>query len=134
MAGKRARKGAASALPREIPMTDLEYAGEITPDPREEDADVHAAGTPGGGTAHGGLAGTNFGDGSPDDVDLESAMGSGIHDNGGEEEAEEEQGGFAGPSGGAVGGTPANRRARGGRTHGGTNPGGERPGDSTIGS
>ena len=40
----------------------------------------HAAGTPGGGGASGGLAGTNAGDGSPDDVDLEDALGSGLQD------------------------------------------------------
>src|SRR5262245_47610366 len=39
--------------------------------------DVHAAGTAGGGTALGGLAGTNVGDGTPDDEPLENAMGSG---------------------------------------------------------
>lgn len=74
--------------------------------------DIHAAGTPGGGTAIGGLAGTNTGDGTPDD-DLEEAMGSGNFDvetDSPEEEAE----GFSGISGGAVGGTPANKRASGG--------------------
>jgi hypothetical protein len=93
--------------------------------------DRYAAGTPGGGTASGGLAGTNYGDGSPDDVDLEDAMGSGIHD------ADEEEGGppFSGRSGGAVGGTPAQGRAsEGHRRHGGLRPGGSHRGDSTIGS
>ena len=39
--------------------------------------DRHAAGTPGGGTAAGGLAGTNRGTGDPANADLEGAMGSG---------------------------------------------------------
>jgi RNA polymerase-binding transcription factor DksA len=46
--------------------------------PETEDV-AHAVGTPGGGTALGGLAGTNQGDGSPDDEEieeLEEAMGS----------------------------------------------------------
>ena len=42
--------------------------------------DIHAAGTAGGGTAEGGLAGTNIGEGDPDNADLEDAMGSGTHD------------------------------------------------------
>ena len=42
--------------------------------------DIHAAGTAGGGTAEGGLAGTNVGEGDPDNADLEDAMGSGNHD------------------------------------------------------
>ncbi|WP_439629858.1 TraR/DksA family transcriptional regulator [Gemmata sp.] len=78
--------------------------------------DVHAAGTPGGGTAVGGLAGTNIGGGSPEGANLEGAMGSGNYDT---EEPDAEDGedqpeAQAGPSGGAVGGTPANKRARGG--------------------
>lgn len=95
--------------------------------PEEEVAaggDSHAAGTPGGGTAVGGLAGTNVGAGEPEDADLESAMGSGTFDAAIEGEqapaqrktAEEgESGGYSGHSGGAVGGTPANKRARGGK-------------------
>lgn len=42
--------------------------------------DEHAAGTPGGGTEFGGLAGSNFGDGNPDEADLEHAMGSGTNE------------------------------------------------------
>jgi hypothetical protein len=42
--------------------------------------DVHAAGTAGGGTAVGGLAGTNTGSGDPANADLEAAMGSGTYD------------------------------------------------------
>lgn len=45
----------------------------------------NAAGTPGGGLASGGLAGTNAGDGSyDDDIQLEDAMGAGIHDHSGD--------------------------------------------------
>jgi hypothetical protein len=41
---------------------------------------------------------------------------------------------YAGHAGGAVGGTPAEHRARGGEVHGGLAPGGDRPMDTTIGS
>lgn len=44
------------------------------------DTDVHATGTAGGGTALGGLAGTNAGHGDPDAGALEDAMGSGHFD------------------------------------------------------
>jgi RNA polymerase-binding transcription factor DksA len=87
--------------------------------------DIHAAGTPGGGTAVGGLGGTNLGRGEPTHADLEEAMGSGnfdveiaSEDNDEEDELQtEEPDGFAGRSGGAVGGTPANKRSRGGKAH-----------------
>jgi hypothetical protein len=79
--------------------------------------DVHAAGTPGGGSAVGGLAGTTVGTGSPAGANLEAAMGSGTFDaTDPADEGEDEPEAFAGPSGGAVGGTPANKRARGGRS------------------
>src|SRR5205085_7004980 len=42
--------------------------------------DVHATGTPGGGTAVGGLAGTNVGGGSPRGVPLDAAMATGTAD------------------------------------------------------
>ena len=77
-----------------------------------EPGDVHAAGTPGGGTALGGLAGTNAGRGDPDGDDLEEAMGSGTYDvrnAPGESPSTPE----SGRSGGAVGGTPAGKRTRG---------------------
>lgn len=74
--------------------------------------DVHAAGTPGGGTEVGGLAGTNVGSGAPAGVGLERAMGGGTPDADDEDdEAPAEAEG--GASGGAVGGTPANKRATG---------------------
>jgi len=69
--------------------------------------DVGAIGTPGGGLAAGGLAGTNAPDGEPDDG-LESAMARGFEDRAGDERQIGEP--QAGPSGGAVGGTPAGKR------------------------
>ncbi|MDB5385041.1 MAG: hypothetical protein JWM11_687 [Planctomycetaceae bacterium] len=65
-----------------------------------------AAGAAGGGTAVGGLAGTNSGRGDPEDVDLEGATASSKFI----PESEEVNSGYAGQSGGAVGGTPANGR------------------------
>jgi hypothetical protein len=96
-----------------------------------EQGDIFAVGTPCGGTEVGGLAGTNVGDGAPDNADLEDAMGSGNFDT--ETEDEREGGPYGGPSGGAVGGTPAGKRARGGPTHHGIAPGGGHRGDSTVG-
>src|SRR5262249_48753082 len=49
--------------------------------------DRDAAGTPGGGSEFGGLAGTNIGDGDPDNADLEDTAGGG--DNLVQEEDEE---------------------------------------------
>jgi hypothetical protein len=92
--------------------------------------DRHAQGTPGGGTAFGGLGGTNINEGSPNNADLEAAMGCGIEDGDNEESSPP----YAGPSGGAVGGTPAEDRSTGGKIHRGLAPGGTHRGDSTIGS
>jgi hypothetical protein len=109
-------------------MTDLEArAGR-----RGRGGDRHAAGTPGGGSAAGGLAGTNVDDGDPDNADLEDAMGAGIHDTGAEPDADVAP--QAGAAGGAVGGTPAGGRASGDNIHKGLAPGAGRRGDSTIGS
>lgn len=73
-----------------------------------------AVGTPGGGLATGGLAGTNAADGAPVDEELEDAMTSGIFDHSGDKlETDEPESGHAG---GAVGGTPAGKRA-GNRVH-----------------
>ncbi len=103
-------------------FTDLEPAAADA----EHTGDVHAAGTAGGGTAVGGLAGTNVADGDPDAAGLEDAMGSGNFD--ADLDADDPRtDGYGGSAGGAVGGTPAGKRARGGRTHGGTSP---RPGAS----
>jgi len=81
---------------------------------RRDKRDVHAVGTAGGGTAEGGLAGTNVAEGDPDNADLEGAMASGNHDIA----IEEDDGDavpYSGPAGGAVGGTPAGKRAVGGK-------------------
>lgn len=91
--------------------------------------DRHALGTPGGGTEVGGLAGTDIGDGAPENADLDEAMAGTL-----EEEAREDSPPYSGTSGGAVGGTPAEGRTSGGRTHGGIRPGGVHRGDSTIGA
>jgi len=112
----------------EIPFTNLETeteGGGLA-------GDVHAAGTAGGGTAVGGLAGTNIGEGDPADADLEDAMGSGNFDVELEEEDDDQTTAYSGPSGGAVGGTPANLRTVGGKARGGIAPQPE-PGDSPTG-
>jgi DnaK suppressor protein len=83
--------------------------------------DVHAAGTPGGGTATGGLAGTTIGSGAPDGANLEQAAG-GADDEPTDEAEEEKSEAYSGPSGGAIGGSPANKRARGGKVASGTPP------------
>src|SRR5947209_1447810 len=98
--------------PAEITMTDLEAKRQEEAAPPDEAAlpDTHAAGTPGGGTAVGGLAGSNRGDGAPDEDELDRAMGSGIHDADEDDESADPAVPYAGPSGGAVGGTPAQGR------------------------
>ena len=88
-------------------------ADELLPGQSNEGDDVggiHAVGTPGGGSALGGLGGTNVGDGSADDVELDDMMGSGVHDDDEDEQSREEP--QSGRSGGAVGGTPAGKRSR----------------------
>lgn len=92
--------------------------------------DPHAAGATGGGSAVGGLAGTNTGDGSPENAHIDAAAGSGDFDRRIEEQDPEF---YSGPSGGAVGGTPAGKRARGGRVGTGIAPGGVHRGDTTVG-
>jgi RNA polymerase-binding transcription factor DksA len=78
----------------------------------ERQGDVFAAGTAGGGTSEGGLAGSNVGHGDPDVGELNAATGSG------DVELEESRRSAktpalrSGPSGGAVGGTPARKRAK----------------------
>ncbi|MFO0891026.1 MAG: TraR/DksA C4-type zinc finger protein [Isosphaeraceae bacterium] len=101
----------------EILFTDLE------PDaaPGAAAGDVHAAGTAGGGTAVGGLAGTNIGSGEPDEEDLNSAMGSGDFDVGIEADDADDIP-YSGPTGGAVGGTPAGKRSVGGKKRKGLAP------------
>jgi RNA polymerase-binding transcription factor DksA len=77
--------------------------------PRRPSSDVHAAGTAGGGTAVGGLAGSNSGDGEPHVADLDDAMGSGNFDFA--DDRSDDSIPRSGRSGGAVGGTPARKRA-----------------------
>jgi hypothetical protein len=94
--------------------------------------DRYAAGTPGGGSEFGGLAGTNIGDGDPENADLNNTAGGGD-----DLVQEEDMGGgppYSGHAGGAVGGTPAEGRARGGTIEGGLAPGGTHRGDSTLGA
>lgn len=79
--------------------------------------DVHAAGTPGGGSSVGGLAGSNMGHGDPDVADLQDAMGSGDSD-ARVAQADSDRTPKSGRAGGAVGGTPANKRNRTGRSRG----------------
>jgi RNA polymerase-binding transcription factor DksA len=76
-----------------------------------EDEVVHAAETPGGGSARGGLAGTNAGRGDPDLRELQRAGGSGEFDVRAEAEEAGDRFPQSGATGGAVGGTPAGKRA-----------------------
>lgn len=76
------------------------------------DPDIYAAGTAGGGTAVGGLAGSNEGHGDPRVSELQEATGSGMFD---ADDGRDDDGDVptSGPSGGAVGGTPARKRSSG---------------------
>jgi hypothetical protein len=64
-----------------------------------------------GGSAVGGLAGTNVGHGEPENADIDAAGGGGDFER--TLDAAQEQA-YAGRSGGADGRTPANKRVRGG--------------------
>ena len=72
--------------------------------------DVHAVGTAGGGTAVGGLAGSNEGRGDPTVVEIDEATATGNFDL--EENRPSTNTPTSGPSGGAVGGTPVFKRAK----------------------
>lgn len=78
------------------------------------DPDTYAAGTAGGGTAVGGLAGSNEGNGEPRVSELQEATGSSRFDSDEDRVSDDEP--TSGPSGGAVGGTPARKRSTG-RNH-----------------
>ncbi len=93
--------------------------------------DRHGAGNAGGGTEVGGLGGSNMGTGRPVEQELNEAMAGPVPDEAGSEEQGQA---YAGISGGAVGGTPAQGRASGGNIGRGLSPGGTHRGDSTIGS
>lgn len=113
-------------------LKDLDQPFTDNASPRGQDhEDVHAAGTAGGGTAVGGLAGTNIGEGDPDDGNLEDAMGSGNYDQTLDDDHVDTSS-YSGPSGGAVGGSVADRRVSGGTTGGGIAPR-PGPGDSPVG-
>jgi hypothetical protein len=87
------------------------------PDPMEAPAppvhrgDVHAAGTAGGGTAVGGLAGGNEGRGDPVVIEVDEATASGNFD-ADEDRVNDDRIPQSGFTGGAVGGTPARKRAK----------------------
>ena len=80
------------------------------PPERLRHADVHAAGTAGGGTAVGGLAGSNEGNGDPVIVEIDEATASGNFDV--EDDRTGDRTTLSGFTGGAVGGTPARKRAK----------------------
>ena len=79
------------------------------PTPRLHRGDVYAAGTAGGGTAVGGLAGSNEGDGDPFIAEIDEATGSGRFD--ADDDRVDDRTPTSGRSGGAVGGTPARKRS-----------------------
>jgi RNA polymerase-binding transcription factor DksA len=93
----------------DVDMPFSEFATDLEK-PRNE-PDGHAAGEPGGGGPSGGLAGSNEGRGDPVVGELEEAMGSSNFDviSARDDDPDEPK---SGRSGGAVGGTPANKRAR----------------------
>jgi len=123
----QARAEATRHRPDENPST-------VKGKPGSASGGIHATGMPGGGAAIGGIAGTNIGAGASEDVDLEDPHGSGIHDHENPGDQEDEGPPYAGRAGGAVGGTPAEVRATGGRTHGGIQPEPGSPGELSIGS
>ena len=80
------------------------------PPPHVHRGDVHAAGTAGGGTAVGGLAGGNEGAGDPVVAELDEATANGSFDV--EDDRLDDRTPLSGRSVGAVGGTPARKRAK----------------------
>jgi len=80
------------------------------PQPKVHRGDIYAAGTAGGGTAIGGLAGTNEGHGDPNVSEVQDATGSGNFDV--DEDRTDPETPRSGPAGGAVGGTPARKRSK----------------------
>src|SRR5207244_710524 len=92
---------------------------------------------PGGGAPGSGAGPRHAADdpGSPNESYEATDRNEPLADDSIPEEAEpEQQGPYAGPSGGAVGGTPAESRSSGGKTGGGIKPGGVHRGDSTVGT
>jgi RNA polymerase-binding transcription factor DksA len=82
---------------------------ETSPRPAHR-GDVHAAGSAGGGTAVGGLAGSNEGYGDPKVIEVDEATASGQFD--AEDDRTDINTPLSGRSGGAVGGTPVFKRAK----------------------
>jgi hypothetical protein len=87
---------------------------ELLPGQSNEDEPANslrgdAAGSPGGGLGATGLAGTTRGDGAPNPADIEDALGADQDD----DLSDTVKGTHpqSGPSGGALGGTPAGKRA-----------------------
>jgi DnaK suppressor protein len=80
------------------------------PNPKIQRGDVYAAGTAGGGTAVGGLAGSNQGNGDPVIAEVDEATGSGNFDI--DDDRVDDHTPQSGFRGGAVGGTPARKRAK----------------------
>jgi len=108
----RGRPSLAANLAPDRPEAKGENLSQADFDDRRSsaDEDIHAAETPGGGSADGGLAGTNVGRGDPDLPELQRAGGSSEFDvdegrDGGDRAPQ------SGRAGGAVGGTPAGKRA-----------------------
>ena len=131
----RRKKKDADPAPRSVEPTPpgatrSAFDHDLRPGEAADDAgDPTAQGTPGGGSEVGGLAGTNVGDGAPENADLEDTFaGPDRYD------VEEDGPSYAGPSGGAVGGTPAEKRSTGGHVRGGLAPGAGHRGDSTVGT
>jgi len=88
----------------------LRRADSLESPPSTRRGDVHAAGSAGGGTAVGGLAGGTEGNGEPRLHEVDEATASGHFDF--EEDRWEGNTPLSGPSGGAVGGTPVFKRAK----------------------
>jgi DnaK suppressor protein len=80
------------------------------PSERLRHGDTHAAGTAGGGTAVGGLAGSNEGNGDPVVVEIDEATANSNFDI--EDDRPDDRTPMSGFTGGAVGGTPARKRAK----------------------
>lgn len=80
------------------------------PPARVRRGDIYAAGTAGGGTALGGLAGCNQGNGDPVIAELDEATGSSNFD--ATDDRADDRTPQSGFTGGAVGGTPARKRSK----------------------
>jgi hypothetical protein len=106
-----------------------------TPEAFEAEQDVPSGGPPGSGAGDRHMAGDTGPDlaAGPDGPTFEDF---GYRDDDRDSDQSDEPDYYGGPSGGAVGGTPAGGRSTGGtlRGHEGIDPGGVHRGDSTIGA